>query len=96
LALAFETHDAASAREKRQEINVTLCGLVDDKTRFFSKTAINFSSSRNVPLDFQFYPNLESGTFRSGYNGTSSTTFWTPNHEAMAEACSVHQQKGTD
>ena len=28
LALAFETHDAASTREKRQEINVTLCSLV--------------------------------------------------------------------
>ena len=72
------------------------CESVYDKTRFFSKIAINFSNSRNVPLDFQFYPNLESGTFRSGYNGTSSTTFWTPNHEAMAEACSMHQQLGTD
>jgi hypothetical protein len=27
LSLAFDTHDAASAREKRQEINVTHSGL---------------------------------------------------------------------
>ncbi len=37
----------------------------DDKTRFLSKSPQIFSNSRIVPLDFQFYPNLESGTVGS-------------------------------
>ncbi len=54
---------------------LALNGWLHDKTRFLSKSPQNFSNSRNVFLDFQFYPNIESGTFRSAYNGTSSTTF---------------------
>ncbi len=42
---------------------------LNDKTRFLSKSPQNFSNSRNVPLDFQFYPNLDSGTVGSVYNG---------------------------